>query len=331
MIVDINKIIVKDRIRKDFGDIQELAENIKQCGLINSPVINKNYELIAGERRLRACKFLGWKQIDVKMMDTRDSDHDFDIEVSENEDRKDFSRTEREAIYTKRVERRMKDSRGKFTPGLKGIQEAVAKEMGTSRSNMQHETAIIQNKNLLSAEDFADWDEGKLSTNKAFQKIKEQMKDLKEERDYLQFQLEEEKNKEPKVVTKTVKVTPDDYAFLKKRQSEYVKDMDKLAEQSKKKQAELEAQIKQLEKEKQTILNGADDPVRKYNEKLKTDCIFFCQSVASFLEKNGGYIYLGKEFERLPDTERKSYLSAISLVREWAETMLNATVEDIVQ
>ena len=61
MIVDINKIIVKDRIRKDFGDIQELAENIKQCGLINSPVINKNYELIAGERRLRACKFLGWK------------------------------------------------------------------------------------------------------------------------------------------------------------------------------------------------------------------------------------------------------------------------------
>lgn len=344
MIVDINKIIVKDRIRKDFGDIQELADDIQRYGLINPPVVNKEYELLAGERRLRACKSLGWKQIEVRMMDTRDAEHELNVEISENENRKEFSKSER-VDYMKRL-LRIEQAKAKERQGerndLKNIpqisaesksesREVVASQFGISRDTMKKEMSIVDNKDLLDPSDFADWDEGKLSTNKAFQKIKEQMKDLKEERDYLQFQLEEEKNKEPKVVTKTVKVTPDDYAFLKKRQSEYVKDMDKLAEQSKKKQTELEAQIKQLEKEKQTILNGADDPVRKYNEKLKTDCIFFCQSVASFLEKNGGYIYLGKEFERLPDTERKSYLSAISLVREWAETMLNATVEDIVQ
>lgn len=52
MIVDIEKIVIRDRIRKDFGDIQELADDIKQNGLINPPVVNKEYELLAGERRL---------------------------------------------------------------------------------------------------------------------------------------------------------------------------------------------------------------------------------------------------------------------------------------
>lgn len=71
MLVDIDKIIVNDRIRKDFGDIQELADDIKENGLINPPVVNKGYELLAGERRLRACKMLGWPQIEVRMMDIR--------------------------------------------------------------------------------------------------------------------------------------------------------------------------------------------------------------------------------------------------------------------
>ena len=71
MIIPISKIIVKDRIRKDYGDIKELANDIRDNGLINPPVINKDYVLLAGERRLRACKSLGWKQIPVTMMDSQ--------------------------------------------------------------------------------------------------------------------------------------------------------------------------------------------------------------------------------------------------------------------
>lgn len=126
MLVDIDKIVVKDRIRKDFGDIQELADDIKQNGLINPPVVNKEYELLAGERRLRACKSLGWKQIEVRMMDTRDAEHEFDVEVSENENRKDFSRTEREAIYTKYVEFKLKNA-GPIGPRLHPIEHEAAK------------------------------------------------------------------------------------------------------------------------------------------------------------------------------------------------------------
>ena len=54
MLIDISKIKVAERIRKDFGNIKELADDIKENGLINPPVVTPDFELIAGERRLRA-------------------------------------------------------------------------------------------------------------------------------------------------------------------------------------------------------------------------------------------------------------------------------------
>ena len=57
MLIPITKIQVRDRIRKDFGDIAELASDIEQNGLINPPVVNKEYVLLAGERRLSEMLF----------------------------------------------------------------------------------------------------------------------------------------------------------------------------------------------------------------------------------------------------------------------------------
>lgn len=182
MLIDIDRIIVGDRIRKDFGDIQELADDIRENGLINPPVVNKEYVLLAGERRLRACKLLGWPQIEVRMMDTRDAEHDFEIEVSENENRKDFSRTEREEVYTRYVQMRLQQS-GPIGPRVHAVEAEAAKLLGTSRTNMNREREILANRDLLDPADFADWDEGKLSTNKAFQRIKAAQKQAEQERD----------------------------------------------------------------------------------------------------------------------------------------------------
>jgi ParB-like chromosome segregation protein Spo0J len=55
----VNQIIVGDRLRKDFGDIDELANSIREVGLIQPIVVTRDYKLIAGERRLRAVKKLG--------------------------------------------------------------------------------------------------------------------------------------------------------------------------------------------------------------------------------------------------------------------------------
>lgn len=185
MIVDINKIIVKsDRIRKEFGNLQELADDIKQNGLINPPVVNKNYELLAGERRLEACKSLGWSQIEIRMMDTRNAYHELNVEISENESRKEFSKSER-VDYMKRLLRiEQAKAKERQESGKKNLSdnshegrsdEATASQFGISSNTMRKEISIVDNKDLLTPEDFADWDEGKLSTNKAYQKIKAEL------------------------------------------------------------------------------------------------------------------------------------------------------------
>ena len=71
--ISIKKIITNpDQPRKtfDLDKIEELKKSIEQNGLIQPIVVrklrsSKNYEIIAGERRFRACSSLGMKKIDV--------------------------------------------------------------------------------------------------------------------------------------------------------------------------------------------------------------------------------------------------------------------------
>ena len=325
MVIDIDKIIVKDRIRKDFGDIQELADDIQQNGLINPPVINKEYVLLAGERRLRACKTLGWNQIEVRMMDTKDVEHDLEVEISENETRKDFSRAEREAIYTRRVEMKMKNS-GVNLPRKKA-EEDVAKEMGTSRSNMQHERKIIENRDLLDPSDFADWDEGKLSTNKAYQKLKAAQSEAERklaEKDRKIFELENR----PAEIREVVKeVVPEDYKHLKQElhksqrearawKQDYRKEQDKIAAKSKE-ILKLQDEVEELKR--QTVSE-------KNNHDLNGSAITFAMECRVFLQNMGGYTFVAEHLMELNESERKGYIVAAKAMQDWATILLD-TIE----
>ena len=104
MLIDINKVSVGKRIRKDYGDIASLADDIQDRGLINPPVVTPDYELIAGERRLEAMKKLDYKQIEVRVMSVEDQEHQLKIEISENEERKEFTYSEK-MDYAKQLER----------------------------------------------------------------------------------------------------------------------------------------------------------------------------------------------------------------------------------
>src|SRR5688500_15790365 len=56
--------MIKERYRKNFGDINTLANNIKNVGLLQPIVINNvNNELIDGQRRILAFELLGRKEI----------------------------------------------------------------------------------------------------------------------------------------------------------------------------------------------------------------------------------------------------------------------------
>lgn len=89
-----------ERIRKDLGEIDELAESIKNNGLINPITVQENkkgkYKIIAGGRRFSAYKLLHEKHgeefaripsliLNAEILDS------FDLEISENLARKNFN------------------------------------------------------------------------------------------------------------------------------------------------------------------------------------------------------------------------------------------------
>ncbi|MBL7487132.1 ParB N-terminal domain-containing protein, partial [Frankia sp. AgW1.1] len=47
-------VIVKDRFRRDLGDLSNLVESIGKIGLLHPPTVRPDNVLLAGERRLRA-------------------------------------------------------------------------------------------------------------------------------------------------------------------------------------------------------------------------------------------------------------------------------------
>jgi ParB family chromosome partitioning protein len=91
MQIPVKDIIVKKRIRKDYGDIHELAESMKRFGQISPITVNKANVLIAGGRRLEAAKFLGWRTINATVIDTDEKLARLELEIEENIQRRDFT------------------------------------------------------------------------------------------------------------------------------------------------------------------------------------------------------------------------------------------------
>gem|GEM_PF-2134558 len=92
----ISEIIVGERARRDYGDIEGLAKSIKEHGLIHPIVIDSNNTLVAGGRRLEACKALGWTEIEVKDIGEITPKKLRRIELEENIRRKDLAVNEYE-------------------------------------------------------------------------------------------------------------------------------------------------------------------------------------------------------------------------------------------
>ena len=92
----IEDIKIKKRIRKDLGDLTSLIDSLRNHGLMNPVVITKNNELIAGHRRIESAKVLGWKSIDVMVLDKISELEKLELEIEENVTRKDFSEDELE-------------------------------------------------------------------------------------------------------------------------------------------------------------------------------------------------------------------------------------------
>jgi N6-adenosine-specific RNA methylase IME4 len=65
----IDRIEVGFRYRKDLGDLRPLADSISEVGLLHPVVVTPEGRLIAGQRRLQACRLLEWIEIPVTVVD----------------------------------------------------------------------------------------------------------------------------------------------------------------------------------------------------------------------------------------------------------------------
>ncbi len=94
MLVNINDIKIKKRVRKDLGDLEALKNSLRTYGLLNPITLNSKYELIAGERRLQAAKQLGWTNINAVIQNNLSEIDELEMELEENNQRKEFTKNE---------------------------------------------------------------------------------------------------------------------------------------------------------------------------------------------------------------------------------------------
>ena len=90
----IDSIIIQDRARLNVGNITDLANSISDSGLLNPIIITEDNYLIAGERRIAACKQIGMTTIDVRVAPDISPDDKLMIELMENATRKEFTWSE---------------------------------------------------------------------------------------------------------------------------------------------------------------------------------------------------------------------------------------------
>ncbi len=125
-LLNINKIEPnKMQPRKAFEEdsLQELADSIKQHGIIQPLIVQKKgkmYEIIAGERRWRAARLAGLKEIPVLIKDYSDQEV-FEIALIENIQREDLNAIEEALAYQRLIEE------------YKLKQDEVAERVGKSR------------------------------------------------------------------------------------------------------------------------------------------------------------------------------------------------------
>jgi ParB/RepB/Spo0J family partition protein len=143
----ISSILVRQRHRRDLGDLSGLAASMDQLGLLQPIVVRPDGRLIAGERRLRAARLLGWTKIPVNVVDLGKVVRG---EFAENTHRKDFTLSE--AVAIKRalepIERAQAKERmlagkpsGKFPKGR--ALDKVAKVVGKDRKTLARAEAIV--------------------------------------------------------------------------------------------------------------------------------------------------------------------------------------------
>lgn len=141
--------------RKDFHEqqLQELADSIKEKGVIEPLIVRRSengYELIAGERRWRAARLAGLKEVPVVIRDASEEES-LELAIIENIQRAELNPVEEAGAY--------KNLMDKF--GLS--QDDVAKKVGKERATVANCLRLLK----LAPEAKDELQKGAISTGHA--------------------------------------------------------------------------------------------------------------------------------------------------------------------
>jgi ParB family chromosome partitioning protein len=133
-VADIVPNAFQPRTEFDEEKIQELAQTFQTHGIIQPIVVRKKdgeqYEVIAGERRLRAAKLLEWETISAIIRDLTDTET-ASIALIENIQREELSVIEEAQAYQKLIELH------------ELTQEALAQRLGKSQSTVANRLRLL--------------------------------------------------------------------------------------------------------------------------------------------------------------------------------------------
>lgn len=121
------------RVHFDETALQEMAESIKEHGVLEPIIVKKSikgYELIAGERRTKASRIAGKDKIPAIIKDFNDQQM-MEIAILENIQREDLSPIEEAKAYKN------------FMTKMNMTQEEVAKRFGKSRSHITNLLGLL--------------------------------------------------------------------------------------------------------------------------------------------------------------------------------------------
>ena len=122
--------------RKLFNDegLEELASSIKEHGVFQPIIAKKSikgYEIIAGERRVRASRLAGLETVPAIIRDLTDEEM-MEVSLLENLQRENLNPLEEALAYKNMIEK------------LNLTQEALAKKVGKSRSHITNIIGILR-------------------------------------------------------------------------------------------------------------------------------------------------------------------------------------------
>jgi len=181
----INEIKIGKRVREDFGNIQELVENIKQNGLIIPIVIDKNNKLVDGERRIKAYKLLKKKEIEYTIY----PEHNIEVEASANTG-KHFTIIEAVSVWNA-MEKNTKWDQLSESDSSEHRRDRASKLTGFSHDSLSKAKYVLDNGNQE--------DKQTLKTGKPINKIYEQIK-IREELIKIEQENKEEEERKVEII-----------------------------------------------------------------------------------------------------------------------------------